>query len=163
MIKCGDKLPPVKVQRMRDGRIESVAMDELFAGKRAVLFAVPAAFSPNCSEQHLPGYVNKRFEFKRHGIEAIYCIAVNDVFVMQAWARDQDIVDEITMLADGNGEFTQAVDLALDMSRFGLGLRSKRYAMVVEDGVVTKLFVEKKGGEVKLSKAEHVLEALDHD
>ncbi len=163
MIRVGERLPAVKLQMMQGGRIVSRPASELFAGQRAVVFAVPAAFSPSCSEQHLPGYVSTLFEFRQKGIEKLFCLAVNDIFVMQAWARERDIVDEVTMLADGNGEFTRAIGMEMDMRRFGLGLRSRRYAMVLEDARVTHLLVEKQGGEVKRSRAENVLEVLEHD
>ena len=162
MIRVGESLPAVKLQMMQAGRVVTVAANELFAGQRAVLFAVPAAFSPNCSEQHLPGYVNTLFEFRQKGIERLFCLAVNDVFVLQAWARERDLVDEVTMLADGNGDFTRAIGMEMDMRRFGLGLRSRRYAMVIDKGRVSHLLVEKQGGEVKRSRAEKVLEALEH-
>ena len=157
-IKVGDPLPSATVTLLRDG-VQSVDTQELFAGKRVVLFAVPGAFTPTCSAKHLPGYVGQFQAFRERGIE-VACIAVNDAFVMDAWAKQQDVPEGMQMLADGNGAFTRALGLEMDATGFGMGVRSKRYALYAEDGVVRKLFVEAPG-EFRVSSAESVLQALD--
>ena len=156
-IQAGERLPEVPLQRIRDG-VETVDVPALFEGKRIVLFAVPGAFTPTCSEKHLPGYVEHFEEFRRKGIE-VACLSVNDPFVMQAWGRSQHVPDELLMLADGNGEFTRALGLEMDASAYGMGTRSKRYALLVDDGVVSQVFVEAPG-EFRVSSAEHVLSKI---
>ena len=136
-----------------------VASQEFFAGKTVVLFAVPGAYTPTCSARHLPGFKDKVVDFKAKGVDIVACTSVNDVFVMQAWAKDQGITDEVVMLADGNGAFATSMGLTLDGTGFGMGLRSQRYACVIKDGVLTQLFVEAPG-EFKVSAAEYVLEQL---
>ncbi|HET9148188.1 MAG TPA: peroxiredoxin, partial [Acetobacteraceae bacterium] len=131
----------------------------LFAGKTVVLFAVPGAFTPTCSIKHLPGFLEQYDALKAKGVDEIVCLAVNDVFVMDAWAKSQNIDGRITMLADGSGAFTQALGLELDLVARGLGMRSQRYALIAKDGVVTHLAVESAGG-FEVSRAEAVLEAL---
>ena len=128
-------------------------------GRKVVLFAVPGAFTPTCSAKHVPGFLNNAAEIKAKGVDAIACVSVNDAFVMGAWGKDQGVGDNIAMLADGSGDFTKAAGLELDLSERGLGVRSKRYAMVVEDGVV-KTLNEEEGGALSISSAENVLEAL---
>ena len=157
-IHQGDRLPHATLHIMRDGRPAKVSVNELVAGKKVVIFAVPGAFTPTCSEQHLPGFVRHAEAIKAKGVDEIVCVSVNDVFVMDAWGRDQD-ADDIVMAGDGNGEFTQAVGLVLDGSTFGLGSRSERYAMIVEDGTITKLAVEGPG-KFEVSNAESILDAL---
>lgn len=157
-INIGDRLPNATLHIMRDGRPAKVPIADLVAGKKVVIFAVPGAFTPTCSEQHLPGFVRHADAIKARGVDEIVCVAMNDAFVMDAWGRDQD-ADEIVMAGDGNGEFTQAIGLVLDGSSFGLGTRSERYAMIVEDGTVTKLAVEGPG-KFEVSNAESVLSAL---
>ena len=157
-IQEGDRLPNAKLRIMQDGRPAKVAVNEIVRGKKVVIFAVPGAFTPTCSEQHLPGFVRHAEAIKAKGIDEIVCVAVNDVFVMDAWGREQD-ADDIVMASDGNGEFTQAIGLVLDGSSFGLGSRSERYAMIVEDGTVTKLAVEGPG-KFEVSNAESILDAL---
>jgi peroxiredoxin len=139
--------------------VQAVTTAEIFKGKKVVLFSVPGAFTPTCSAKHLPGYVEKFEEFQRRGIE-VACMAVNDAFVMGAWGKSQSTPDGLMMLADGNGAFTQALGLELDATAFGMGLRSKRFALYAEDGVVKLLHVEAPG-EFKVSSAEAVLAALD--
>jgi peroxiredoxin len=156
-IQPGDRLPEVPLKRIRSG-VETVITTELFEGKKLVLFAVPGAFTPTCSEKHLPGFVEHFDEFRKKGIE-VACVSVNDPFVMQAWGQSQHVPDELMMLADGNGEFTRALGLEMDASAYGMGTRSKRYAIVAEDGVVKQVFVEAPG-EFRVSSAEHVLEQL---
>jgi peroxiredoxin len=138
---------------------KDVKADELFAGKKVVLFALPGAFTPTCSAQHLPGFVEKAEAIKRKGVDLIACLSVNDAFVMSAWARDKGVADKCVMLADGNADFTKAVGLDFDGSRFGMGLRSQRYALIAEDGVVKHVAVEQPG-KFEVSKAEAILEKL---
>jgi peroxiredoxin len=156
-IQPGDRLPEVPLKRIRSG-VETVITTELFEGKKLVLFAVPGAFTPTCSEKHLPGFVEHFDEFRKKGVE-VACVSVNDPFVMQAWGQSQHVPDELMMLADGNGEFTRALGLEMDASAYGMGTRSKRYALVAEDGVVKQVFVEAPG-EFRVSSAEHVLAQL---
>jgi len=137
---------------------EGITTDSIFGGKKVVLFAVPGAFTPGCSMTHLPGYVVNADRILAAGVDTIACLSVNDAFVMDAWGKAQN-AEHILMLADGNGDFTRELGLELDGRGFGLGLRSQRYAMVVEDGVVTTLNVEPGGG-VDVSAAETILEAL---
>ncbi|MBE5314605.1 MAG: peroxiredoxin [Xanthomonadales bacterium] len=157
-IQIGDSLPEATLNLLRDG-VQAVTTHEIFKGKKVVLFSVPGAFTPTCSAKHLPGYVEKFEEFQRRGIE-VACMAVNDAFVMGAWGKSQSTPDGLMMLADGNGAFTQALGLELDATAFGMGLRSKRFALYAEDGVVKLLHVEAPG-EFKVSSAEAVLSALD--
>ena len=159
MIKINDRIPEVKLQTMNGRKVISKVATEIFAGKKTLLFAVPGAFTPTCSEQHLPGYMNCLFDLRKLGVQQVACVSVNDAFVMNAWAKDQNITDEILMLADGSADFAKALGLELDMSKFGFGLRSARYAMLIDDNVVKLLNVEK-GGALKVSKAEVILEDL---
>ena len=156
-IQTGDVIPEAIVKRIREG-VETVDTPTLFLGHNVVLFAVPGAFTPTCSERHLPGFVQHFDEFRKRGID-VYCISVNDPFVMQAWGRSQDVPDGLQMLADGNADFTRALGLEMDASGYGMGLRSRRYALYAEDGIVKQLWVESPG-EYKVSSAEHVLQNL---
>ena len=156
-IKVGDTLPNATLNYLKDG-VQAINTDELFAGKKVVLFAVPGAFTPTCSAKHLPGYVEHLADFSKRGYE-VACLSVNDAFVMGAWAKNQDVPEQVHMLADGNGAFTKALGLELDATPFGMGLRAKRFAMVVDDGVVKQLHVEAPG-EFKVSSAEHMLAAV---
>ena len=156
-IQAGDNIPEVVLKRIREG-VETVDTGALFEGRKVVLFAVPGAFTPTCSEKHLPSYVEHFDAFRQRGIE-VYCVSVNDPFVMQAWGKDQHVPDGLQMLADGNGDFTKALGLEMDASGYGMGLRSRRYALYAEDGVVKGLWVEAPG-EFKVSSAEHVLAQL---
>ncbi|MCA1933935.1 MAG: peroxiredoxin [Asticcacaulis sp.] len=158
-IQPGDKLPEVKFSSPAEDGLKPLTTSEVFAGKRAVLFAVPGAFTPTCSARHLPGFRDQAKAFKFKNIDVVACTSVNDGFVMKAWAKDQGIADEVLMLGDGNGEFAEKVGLVLDAEGFGMGKRSQRYAMIVNDGVVEKLFVEAPG-EFKVSSADYVLEQL---
>ena len=158
-IKVGDRIPELKLQVAKPGGIESASTKDLFAGKKVVLFAVPGAFTPTCSNQHLPGFIEKAAEIRGKGVDAIVCLAVNDAFVMSAWAKDRGAGDDVIMLADGSAEFTRAVGLELDGSGFGMGQRSQRYAAIVEDGVVTSIHVEEPL-KVDLSSAEAILKQL---
>ena len=157
-INEGDKLPSATMHIMKDGRPTAVTTDDLFAGKKVVLFAVPGAYTPTCSQAHLPGFVVNADAIKAKGVDDIICVSVNDAFVMDSWGNDKN-ADELLMVGDGNGEFAKALGLEMDGSGFGLGTRSQRYAMIVDDGVVTKLTVEAPG-EFEISSAEAVLEAL---
>jgi glutaredoxin/glutathione-dependent peroxiredoxin len=158
-IKEGDRIPPVALKAVTSEGTKDVKADELFAGKKAVLFALPGAFTPTCSAQHLPGYVTNAAALKKKGVDLVACLSVNDAFVMGAWAKDKGVGDNVVMLADGNGDFTKAVGLELDGSRYGMGLRSQRYAMIVEDGVVKHLAVEEPS-KFEVSKAESILAKL---
>ena len=156
-IQTGDAIPETTLKRIREG-VETVDTPTLFDGHNVVLFAVPGAFTPTCSERHLPGFVEHFDEFRKRGID-VYCVSVNDPFVMQAWGKSQEVPEGLQMLADGNADFTRALGLEMDASGYGMGVRSKRYALYAEDGVVRQLWVESPG-EFKVSSAEHVLENL---
>jgi peroxiredoxin len=156
-IQIGDSIPETTLKRIREG-VETVDTPSLFQGHNAVLFAVPGAFTPTCSERHLPGFIQHFDEFRKRGID-VYCVSVNDPFVMQAWGQSQEVPEGLQMLADGNADLTRALGLEMDASGYGMGVRSKRYALYAEDGVVKQLWVESPG-EFKVSSAEHVLENL---
>jgi peroxiredoxin len=158
-IKVGDKIPSATLMQMKDGGPKPVKTDELFAGKKVVLFALPGAFTPTCSAKHLPSFVQNADAIKAKGIDAIACVSVNDAFVMGAWGDQQKVGDKIMMLGDGNGDLTRALGLEMDGSRFGMGKRSQRFAMIVDNGVVTQLNVEEPGA-FAVSSAEHVLTQL---
>lgn len=157
-IQIGDRIPSTTFVKATENGPEQVNSDEYFAGRKVALFSVPGAFTPTCSARHLPGYVEKADELKAKGVDEIACTAVNDAFVMGAWAKSADAGD-VTMLSDGNGAFAKAVGLEFDGSKFGMGTRGQRYAMLVNDGVVEQLHVEAPG-EFKVSSAEHMLENL---
>ena len=159
-INVGDRIPSVTLKQLTSEGVKELTTDEIFRGKRVVLIAVPGAFTPACSQRHLPGYVDKAADIKAKGIDEIACVAVNDAFVMGAWGRDQKAEGKVRMLADGSGDFTRALGLELDLSKGGLGVRSKRYSMVVDDGVVKSLNVEQQPGQVDLSGVEAMLKAL---
>ncbi len=158
-LKVGDRIPELQLQVAKSGGIEAASTKDLFAGKKVVLFAVPGAFTPTCSNQHLPSFIEKAAEIRGKGVDAIVCLAVNDAFVMDAWAKDRGAGDDVIMLADGSAEFTRAVGLELDVNRFGMGQRSQRYAAIVEDGVVTSLNVEEPT-KFEVSSAEAILKQL---
>ena len=157
MIKPGDRIPEVPLQRIRAG-VETVDTRTLFDGKKVVLFAVPGAFTPTCSEKHLPGFVEHFGEFRDKGVE-VACLSVNDPFVMQAWGRSQNVPEGLDMLADGKGDFAKALGLEMDASAYGMGTRAKRFALYAEDGVVKQVHVEAPG-EYRVSSAEHMLSQL---
>lgn len=159
MIKVGDKLPDAAFNVPTPDGPKQMRTAEIFGGKTVALFAVPGAFTPTCSAKHLPSFKEKAGELKAKGIDTIACTSVNDHFVMSAWAKDQGVAGDILMLSDGSGDFAKAVGLDADFSKFGMGLRSKRYSMIVKDGVVQNLNVEE-GGEYKVSSAEHMLTQL---
>ena len=157
-IKVGDKVPNVNLAHMTENGPGEVTSDELFGGKKVVLFAVPGAFTPVCSAAHLPGFVANADRMKAKGVDDIVCISVNDAFVMDAWGKAQN-ADAIHMVADGSGFFAKAVDLELDFVSRGLGMRSRRYAMVIDDGVVSHLILDE-GPALERSGAESILELL---
>ena len=158
-IKVGDALPSMTLTLATAEGPRPVSSDEIFKGKKVALFAVPGAFTPTCSARHLPGFKEQASAFKAKGVDAIACLSVNDAFVMKAWAESQDIGEEISMIADGSGVFTQALGLEMDASKFGMGTRSQRYSMIVEDGVVKELNIEEPG-EFKVSSADYLLAQL---
>jgi peroxiredoxin len=158
-IQVGEKIPSVKLKTMSGGNMKDVSTDELFAGKKVVLFAVPGAFTPTCSAQHLPGFIAKAGDIRAKGVDTIACVSVNDAFVMDAWGKDRGAGDDIVMLADGNGDFAKAMGLDFDGSGIGFGVRSQRYALLAEDGVVKVLAVEEPM-KFEVSSAEAILEKL---
>ena len=157
-IKVGDKLPSTTLFRIGADGVETYGSDEVFAGRKVVVFGLPGAFTPTCTAQHMPGYVKRAEEFAAKGV-AIACLSVNDAWVMKAWAKDQDATGKVEMLADGNAEFTRAIGLDADMSARGYGARCRRFAMIVDDGVVMTLAIED-GPVLKVSAAEKMLAAL---
>ena len=165
-IKIGDKLPEGALSEFIETETEGCSLgpntfnvQDLVKGKKIAIFGLPGAYTPTCSAQHVPGYVKHADELKAKGVDEIWCISVNDAFVMGAWGKDQKAGDSVMMLGDGNAEFTEAMGLTMDGSKFGLGKRSQRYAMVVDNGVIKQLFVEKPGA-FEVSSAEHVLKHL---
>jgi peroxiredoxin len=159
-LSIGDTVPDVTLITVREGGPTPVQSAEVLGSGTVVLFGVPGAFTPACSDQHLPEYVLRADELKEKGVDTIACVAVNDAFVMDAWGRSREVGDKVLMLGDGNGDFAKAVGLTLDGTGFGLGLRSQRYAAVLEDGVVRSLWVEEKPTDVTVSSADAVLKAL---
>ena len=158
-IKAGDPLPAATFMTMTANGPEPVDSASFFKGKKVALFSVPGAFTPTCSAKHLPGFIEKADALKAKGVDEIACTAVNDVFVMSAWAKNAGAEGKVTMLADGNGDFAKALGLTMDGSKFGMGTRGQRFSMIVEDGVVTTLNVEAPG-EFKVSAADHMLGQL---
>jgi len=158
-IAPGDRLPDATLMKATADGPAPVTTAELFGGRTVVLFSVPGAFTPTCSARHLPGFVEKAAEFGGKGVDEVACLAVNDAFVMGAWGRSAGAEGKVTMLADGNGEFTTALGLDMDASKYGMGKRGQRFAMVVKDGTVDKLFVEEPGA-FHVSSAEHVLSQI---
>ncbi|HEX3755170.1 MAG TPA: peroxiredoxin [Rhizomicrobium sp.] len=158
-IKVGDKVPSATFMEMQDGKPTPVSSDSLFAGKKVALFALPGAFTPTCSAKHVPGFVQNEAALKAKGVDTIACVSVNDAFVMGAWGKDQKSEGKVRMLADGNGDFTRAVGLEMDGTKFGMGKRSQRYSMVVDNGVVKSLNVEQPAA-FEVSSAEYMLADL---
>jgi peroxiredoxin len=159
-VQIGDRIPSATLTRATDEGPKPVSSDQVFEGRTVALFAVPGAFTPTCSARHLPGFKEAREALAKKGVDALACVSVNDAFVMGAWADSQGIgKDEILMLADGNGDFTRALGLAMDAKGFGMGERSQRYSMLVRDGIVEQLNIEQPG-EFKVSSAEHLLAQL---
>ncbi len=158
-IKAGDKMPSGAFKTMTAEGAKEVSTDALFGGKTVVLFSVPGAFTPTCDAKHLPGYLQHFDALKSKGVDTIACMAVNDMFVMNAWGKSSQVGDKVLMLADGNGDYTRALGLELDARGFGMGMRGQRFAIIVKDGVATQVNIEA-GGEFKVSAAEHVLGQL---
>jgi peroxiredoxin len=159
-IAPGDTIPDVKVMTMTESGPTPLQTGEVLGSGKVVLFAVPGAFTPTCSDYHLPSFVIRNEELRAKGVDTIACLSVNDAFVMGAWGDAQQVGDGVLMLADGNGDFTRAVGLEMDGSGIGLGTRSKRYAMIIEDGTVTLLNLETAPGSIEASGAEAILAAL---
>ena len=155
-LHAGDKVPSATLMEMQDGGPKPVKTDDLFAGKKVVVFALPGAFTPTCSAKHVPGFVQNFDALKAKGIDEIACVSVNDAFVMGAWGKDQKSDGKVRMLADGNGDFTRALGLEMDATKFGMGKRSQRYSRVVDDGVVKSLNVEQPGA-FQVSSAEYMI------
>ena len=158
-IEQGDTMPSGVFGVMTDSGPGAISTDELFAGKKVILVSVPGAFTPTCSANHLPGFIDHAEQLAGKGVDTIACMAVNDVFVMDAWGKSREVGDQILMLADGNGDYTKALGLELDASGFGMGIRGQRFAIVVDDGVATHVHVEE-GGEFRVSAAEAILDVL---
>ncbi len=158
-IQAGEKMPAGAFGVMTENGPGAITTDELFAGKKVVIFSVPGAFTPTCSNNHLPGFVEHADAILAKGVDTIACTAVNDVFVMDAWGKDRGVGDKVTMLADGNGEYARALGLELDASGFGMGTRGERFAIVVDDGVATHVAVEAPGA-FEVSKAEAIIDKL---
>ena len=158
-IKVGDLIPDATLTLATEEGPRPITTKELFGGRKVALFAVPGAFTPTCSAKHLPGFVEKAEDIKTKGVDAIACLSVNDAFVMKAWGDYQGVGDKIMMVADGNGDFTRAAGLEMDGARFGMGQRSQRYSMIVDDGVVKELNVEAPG-EFKVSSADYLMAQL---
>ena len=157
-IQVGDRIPAATLNTLKDG-VQPISTETIFKGRNVVLFSVPGAFTPTCSAKHLPGYVERFDDFRKRGVE-VACIAVNDAYVMDAWAKTQQVPDGLMMLADGNGAFVHALGLEMDATRFGMGLRGKRFALYARDGIVAILHVEAPG-EFNVSSAEAMLAAID--
>jgi len=158
-IRAGEKMPSGTFGVMTSSGPGAISTNDLFSGKKVVLFSVPGAFTPTCSMNHLPGFVDRADEIRAKGVDTIACMAVNDVFVMTAWGKDRSVGDKVLMLADGNGEYARALGLELDASAFGMGTRGKRFALIVDDGVAAHVAVEDPG-KFEVSKAEAILDAL---
>ncbi|MCP5364852.1 MAG: peroxiredoxin [Hyphomicrobiales bacterium] len=158
-IQVGDKIPSVKLMHWGETGPEAITTDALFSGKTVAIFGVPGAFTPTCSEKHLPGFVEHADELKSKGVDSIVCTAVNDVFVMRAWGKDQNVGDKVLMVADGDAELTTATGLELDLKGKGLGLRCQRFSMLVKDGVVEQIYVDPAGA-FEQTKAETLLATL---
>ncbi len=159
MIKIGDTIPSATLRTMKDGTNTQVTTEELFKGKKVALFAVPGAFTPTCSAKHLPSFIENADALKKKGVDSIACVSVNDAFVMRAWGESAGAGDKVTLFADGNAEFAKALGLDGDMSKNGMGTRSRRYSMIVEDGVVKTLNVEEPGA-YAVSSGDHMLTQL---
>jgi peroxiredoxin len=158
-IKPGDKFPSLMLKRLGANGMEDISTDDVMRGKKVVVFAVPGAFTPTCSAKHLPGFINNADEFKKKGVSEIVCLAVNDPFVMSAWAKANNAENKITMLPDGNGVLTRALGLEMDGTGYGLGQRSQRFALVVDNGIVKDVKVEAPG-KFEVSSAEAMLKAV---
>ena len=158
-IKAGDRMPSGKLKTMTADGPKDIATDDLFKGKKVVLFSVPGAFTPTCDAKHLPGFIQNAEQLKAKGVDTVACMAVNDVFVMNAWGKNSNVGDKVLMLADGNGDYARALGLELDARGFGMGTRGQRFAIIIDDGVATTVNVEAPG-QFKVSAAEHLLGQL---
>ncbi len=158
-IKSGDNIPSATVMKIGAEGPEKIDTAEFFAGKKVVLFGLPGAFTPTCSARHLPGFVEKADEIKAKGVDLIACMSVNDAFVMSEWGKDQNVEDKVVLLADGNCDFTRALDLVMDGKGFCMGERCQRFSMVIENGQVSQVNVEE-GGEYKVSSSEYILDQI---
>ena len=158
-IAVGQKIPSASLRQMTSEGPKEITTDELFKGKKVAVFGLPGAFTPTCSAKHLPGYVEKAADLKKKGVDRIACISVNDAFVMDAWGKSQNVGDKVMMLADGNADFAKALGLDNDFSKNGMGVRSKRFSMLVEDGVVKQLNIEPQGA-FEISSADYMLGKL---
>jgi len=158
-IKVGDKMPAGTFKTPTTDGPQNITTDQLFAGKKVVLFSVPGAFTPTCDARHLPGFIQHADDFKAKGVDTVACMAVNDVFVMNAWAKASAVEGKVVMLADGNGDYAKALGLEMDAKGFGMGIRGQRFAIVVDNGVVKSLFVEAPG-KCEVSSADHLLSQL---
>lgn len=158
-IEVGDKLPDATFMTITTEGPKPITTKQLCEGRKVALFAVPGAFTPTCSAKHLPGFRDKAAELRKKGVDVIACTSVNDMFVMDAWGKDQKVGDDVIMLADGNGDFAEDIGLSFDGTNFGMGQRSARYSMIINDGVVEQLNVEE-GGEYKVSSADYMLGKL---
>ncbi|WP_417467099.1 peroxiredoxin [Maricaulis sp.] len=158
-ISVGDRIPDASFMTMTASGPNRVSTADVFGGKTVALFSVPGAYTPTCSAKHLPGFVQHAAEIKAKGVDTIACMSVNDVFVMNAWGKDQGVGDDVMMLADGNGDFAKALGLEMDGTGFGMGTRAQRFSLIAKDGVVTELNVEAPG-EFKVSSADHILGQL---
>lgn len=160
MIKVGDTLPSITLKRLKNSKIEDVSLKDYIKGKKVILFAVPGAFTPTCSNIHLPSFVKQADALKAKGIDKIICVSTNDPYVLDVWGKVAHVDKKVTLLSDGNGEFTKAMGLLLDASNFGFGLRSKRYAAVIENGILTSLEIEPIPTECTTTCAEEILKHL---
>ncbi len=158
-IKVGDKIPSATLVKATDAGPAPITTAELFGGRTVALFSVPGAFTPTCSAKHLPGFVSNAETIRQHGVDEIVCLSVNDAFVMGAWGKSAHADDKVTMVADGSADFTKALGLEMDASKFGMGIRGQRFSMIVKDGVVTHLNVEDPGA-FAVSSAEHLMGQL---
>lgn len=158
-VKAGDKFPDVTLTKVTASGPEQVSSSDYFKGRKVALFSVPGAYTPTCSARHLPGFVEKADELKAKGVDEIACTAVNDAFVMGAWGKEHGVDGKVTMLADGNGDLAEALGLTMDGSKFGMGKRGQRFAMVVNDGTIERVDVEE-GGEFRVSSADYMLENM---
>jgi glutaredoxin/glutathione-dependent peroxiredoxin len=157
-IKVGDRIPNATLNVLKDG-VQALSTEEIFKGKKVVLFSVPGAFTPTCDAKHLPGFVQSADQLKGKGVDTVACMAVNDVFVMNAWGKHSNVGDKVLMLADGNGDYAKALGLELDGRGFGMGTRGQRFAIIVDDGVAKQVNIEAPG-QFKVSAAEHILGQL---
>lgn len=159
-VKAGDKIPQATLMHMSDAGPAPISTDELFSGKTVAMFALPGAFTPTCSNQHLPGFIEKSEELRAAGVDTIVCLSVNDAFVMDAWGKQQNATGKVMMVGDGNGELTEKLGLTMDGTGFGMGTRSLRYSMIVRDGVIETLNLEGNPGQAVDSGAENLLSQL---